>query len=445
MSAGRWRRWTCVAVLFAAIGGCARGRPVELRKYPYPYRAALAVSSDIDETTSREEFLEIQTFLCTPDSTSLGAGLDLEIGNSFWFYDWTGASSFTYFEGKTSEPSPDAGLIEDFVRSGYLDALHSYGDFSEGGFRRELADPCVEVLLRWREEGYPVRVWVNHGNDLNRQAIGALPYQQGDNPGSIEYHTDLLLPAGIEYVGIWEVTHIVGQETPHSVRDLVKDGGAAAAYVLNRLRGRLQTRFRFSNSLMRRATLDDGGEVYSFRRFISPGRFAGADVWNLPDQISPAVLEELKAKGGTLILYTHLGGNEGCDEFIPADARRTLRHLADEQRAGSIFVTMASRLLDYHRMHKGLRWRAVECGDSVTVYLTGVEDALDKWRRPAREFLEGITFYVPDSDRSAVVLEDAVLDLQRNAADDTGRESVTIPWKRRVFPKVSKSEIGNRK
>jgi hypothetical protein len=424
------------SLVFLVVCGCGREGPVSLRKFPYPYRAGVAISSDIDETWTREEFLEIQRYLCTRDSTGMGPGLGLEVGNSFWFYDWTDRSDFTYFENRTARPSLQASLIDSLVRSGYIDVLHSYGDFSEGGFRRELAAPCVAVLERWRSEGIPIRTWVNHGNPLNRQALGQLPYQRGDDPGSAEYHTDLLRDTGLEYAGMWEVTHVIGQETRHRVGDLLKDGAAALIYGLNRIRGRPQTHFRFRNDLMRVATLDDGNRVYSFRRFISPGRFRGADVWNLPEQIAPDVLEELKSRQGYMILYTHLGGNDGLDEYIPDDARRALRVLANEHDSGGIFVTMTTRLLDYCRMQKGLRWRSIAEGDSITVFVTGVDDPLGRWDDAREEFLQGMTFYVPNARRAAILLHGKVLPVRRNPEDSTGRESVTIPWERRTFPDV---------
>jgi len=435
MTAGRWMGWVGALLLLLAAG-CGRQSEVELRKFPYPYRAALAISSDIDETDSREEFLEIEAYLCTRDSTRLGLGLGLEMGNSFWFYDWTGRSSFTYFEGTTAERSADAHVIDLFVRAGYIDVLHSWGDFSEGGFRRDLADPCTDVLHRWRKAGHPIRVWVNHGNQLNRQALGGLPYQRGDDPGAPEYHMDLLLPTGIEYVGIWEVTHVVGQERRHRLRDWAKDGASGLAYLFRRVRGKPQTRFRFRNDLMRVATLGDGSRVLSFRRFISPGRFEGADVWNLPEQLSPEVLEELKAREGYMILYTHLGGNEGLDEFLSPEARRVLRVVASEYRAGEIFVTMTSRLLDYCRMHRALQWRSRSVGDSTTIDLLGVDDPLGRWREPVGEFLQGITFYVPRAGRTAVLLGGDVIRVVENPPDRTGRESVSVPWRKRPFPAI---------
>jgi hypothetical protein len=415
-------------------GGCRPGDGVSLRRFPYPYRAALAISSDIDETTSCEEFLAIQTYLCTRDSTPLGPGLGLEVGNSFWFYDWTGRSAFTYFAGRSDEPSGAAPLIECMVRAGYVDVLHSYGDFSEGGFGRDMVGPCVRVLSEWRDRGYPVRTWVNHGDDRNRQALGTLPYERGDDPGAPEYHADLLLPTGVEYVEMWEVTHVVGQDRALAPGDWAKDGASALVYALNRLRGRPQTQPRLDNSLFRVATLDDGSRALSFRRFLSPGRFQGADVWNLPGQLSPGVIQELKSRGGSMILYTHLGGNEGLAEYLPPAARETLAAVAEAYRAGEIFVTTSTRLLDYRRMREGVEWNAVGAGDSVTVVITGVDDPLGRWARPDAERLQGLTFYVPRAGRAAVLMGGTELAVERNPADGTGRESVTIPWVPLSFP-----------
>ena len=60
---------------------------VSMRKFPYPYSAAIAICSDIDDTNTTEEFLEIQRFLNSKNSTSMGEGIGLEIGNSFYFSD----------------------------------------------------------------------------------------------------------------------------------------------------------------------------------------------------------------------------------------------------------------------------------------------------------------------------------------------------------------------
>ena len=113
---------------------------VNLRKFPYPFKAAVAICNDIDETTTVDEFLEIQKFLNTTRETSIGKGVGLEIGNSFWMYSADLKDNFTYFKGLTPGPSENASIIRDFIKSGYLDVIHTFGNFSRvGGFKREMA------------------------------------------------------------------------------------------------------------------------------------------------------------------------------------------------------------------------------------------------------------------------------------------------------------------
>ena len=50
---------------------------VKLRKFPYPYKAALTICSDLDYTFTMERFLEMHRHF-----ESLG----LEMGDTFWMY-----------------------------------------------------------------------------------------------------------------------------------------------------------------------------------------------------------------------------------------------------------------------------------------------------------------------------------------------------------------------
>ena len=52
----------------------------EARPYPYPYRAALAVCSDLDETPDRRVYEQIARYLNTTADTAMGPGLGLEVG-----------------------------------------------------------------------------------------------------------------------------------------------------------------------------------------------------------------------------------------------------------------------------------------------------------------------------------------------------------------------------
>src|SRR6266852_4375168 len=79
----------------AASGTAARPVAVALAKYPYPYRAMMTICSDLDETPDRRVYLEIARFLNTTDTTVMGPGVGLEIGNSIFFL--MPGNQFSYF------------------------------------------------------------------------------------------------------------------------------------------------------------------------------------------------------------------------------------------------------------------------------------------------------------------------------------------------------------
>ena len=91
---------------------------VNLRKFPYPFNAALTICSDIDGT-SFKDFLEIHKFLNTEKTTSLGKGLNIPIGDSFWMYDDPNIadSAFSYFKDLKGNPSANAPIIRDFIKA----------------------------------------------------------------------------------------------------------------------------------------------------------------------------------------------------------------------------------------------------------------------------------------------------------------------------------------
>lgn len=105
-------------------------KEIELRKYPVPYKCALTISSDIDECDVFT-FLKLHSFINTTQDTKCGPGLGLDIGDSFWFYS-DNPNEMSYFEGNTEKRSRVGEIIEEFIRAGYIDCLHSYGNFGGG-------------------------------------------------------------------------------------------------------------------------------------------------------------------------------------------------------------------------------------------------------------------------------------------------------------------------
>jgi len=125
---------------------------VRLLPYPFPYRAMLAICSDLDETPNRETYRETMRFLNTVETTAMGPGVGLEVGNSIYFHEAQG--QFSYWN------TDDAGrdMVRTLIHSGHIDCLHSYGLLAK---TRAEAARALEELDR---HGCRLRVWVDHAS-----------------------------------------------------------------------------------------------------------------------------------------------------------------------------------------------------------------------------------------------------------------------------------------
>src|SRR5262245_38924678 len=101
-----------------AAPGTAAPVAVALRPWPYPYRAGLAICSDLDETPTAADYFEMTRFLNTADATRLGRGVNLEVGNTIYF-DMPD-SQFSYWNGDAAARARVRALIA----SGHIDCLH---------------------------------------------------------------------------------------------------------------------------------------------------------------------------------------------------------------------------------------------------------------------------------------------------------------------------------
>ena len=83
----------------------------KIRKFPYPYKCALSISSDIDNASSLKFFVQFMDFLNSEKQTIYGPGLELEVGNSFWFFNGSKSAQLSYFEGLTDKETTLAPII----------------------------------------------------------------------------------------------------------------------------------------------------------------------------------------------------------------------------------------------------------------------------------------------------------------------------------------------
>ena len=267
------------------------GEPkISLRRYPYPFRAALALSNDAEFLTPRA-FWDLHRFLNTTDSTPLGPGLGLQIGDSAFMYSVAPERSFSYFDGTGDRLSRHAGWMRELMQEGVLDVLHAYGDFDGvGGFTRAHAERALGELER---NQIRLQVWTNHGTVENTQNLGTdrAYYQRGDLPSADEYHADLTLAYGLRFCWLdFNATNVFGN-TAGPIRQ-------------SRLRSFRNAGQDEHEPLLTADAMRDGGSVYLFQRYRGPDR---PDPSSLASQLSAANLDSLCGQEAVAIVYQHLG------------------------------------------------------------------------------------------------------------------------------------------
>lgn len=399
------------------------------RRIPYPYRAALAIASDIDSTTSLKEFLTIQEFLNSKNRTALGTGIGLEIGNSFFP---RGDKNHRF----ALDNAPDGEVIGELIKLGYIDFIHS---FNEAKDRKDIQD-IVKLFL---DNNLSVDVWVNHSNVKNN--IGSYKFSLGDNVYSEYYHTDFSINTlGYRFVWTGDVSGIIGQGRPLDlysfVESLDRDNLISSLYenalkeIAKYILSFAGTRYssRRYNDLIYPLQLDDGQTVFGFvRSSVShEGVWKAATASGLADLLREEVLKTLIDREGYMILYTHLGKNEGYP-YVPKETQDALRLLEKEFRAGKIYVTTTAKLLKYHANNRYLEWHTSLVGKRKNIIIDSIRDPVRGVFVPVIDDLQGITFYTDDPLNTNMFIRDKkVMDAVRNEADHTGVKSIMIPVKR---------------
>lgn len=409
---------------------------VTLRKFPYPYRSAMTISSDIDRTETLDEFLKIQKFLNSKAMTNMGEGVGLDIGNSFFFYE-SADRTISYFN---KDPYVRE-TIKNFIKSGKIDVLHSYGKKSD--FKRNDAIVALRELM---DNNSMVDVWIDHTKSSDNFGDD-VTLGQGDKTDSEGFHADITIEYGIKFVWLGRVTMITGQSVPftlgtftsifdskYPLNSFINIGKELAKNVLG-VFGNKKYAMHKTNDLVRIITLDDGQRAYEFMRFDNYWRGVGkgANSKNLAYTISKKSLDRLKETTGYMIVYTHLGMNSDCGQYVCQETRYAIRNLAREYRAGHIFVTTTSKLLNYYINNKYLNWSFENKKGESIIRIHNVEDPVFGSFVPSIEELDGMTFYVPNKNKAMIYINNTeISDLRRNAPDYTKRESVTIPSRNRA-------------
>jgi len=394
----------------------------------------LAICSDLDETPDRQVYERIARFLNTTDATSMGDGVGLEVGNTLYF-DMPD-DQFAYWN------TDDAGreMVRALIRSGHIDCLHSYGDLAA---TRQHAGRALDELAR---HDCRLEVWIDHGTAATNFDPDIMR-GHGDEIGHAAYHADLTTDYGVMYVWRGRVTSVVAQDVPaqlNGILNLEHPVGSGRTWMkelakrqLARL-GNAKYAMHGPNETIRTVVLRDGNPVHEFIRCnphwrgvssCEEGRAVG-------EVLTDEMLGRLVDRGGTCILYTHLGKID--DPRVPFNPKAVaaFRRLAEAFHGGRVLVSTTRRLLGYRRAVRQISWVCTEDTDRIHISVDTRPDGSSSAILRASD-LAGLTFYVSDPSITCVAVDGREITvLERNDPDHMGRASVSLPWPRLEFPQI---------
>lgn len=388
---------------------------IELRKFPYPYQAMLAISTDID-ATAIHDFEHTHRFMNTKEDTVMGPGLGLDIANSFWMYVATDREGFIDFKESTTWSEQMSYFkkdwtetflheeIKQYIQAGWIDTIHSLGDFSmldneSSHFTRQHAIEAIDELV---QQDIHIKVWVNHGNKSNIQNFGGdygfTDYQQGDVPDALGYHTDLTIPYGFEF--LWDSM-----------------GDDQVGY----------------ESVLYPITLKDGQKIWGFKRFTNTIEDGNTRwLWGvhfLDEQLSEENLNSIIENGSYFIVSQHLGNQIG-DGTFPISAIEALKRIKDYQDRGDILIARTSRLLEYNRNHDHIEYEAIQLENNLEIHINKINDPVIGEFVPSLEQLRGMTFYAENPEAAEIYIDHVKVpkeELVSNESDGIGK-SISIKW-----------------
>ena len=381
---------------------------VRLRKFPPPYKAALTISWDIDDSTL-DKYLIIKDYLFSDKKTEYGDGLNLKCGIGLWLFsnDKDPNHALTYLN-----PVEKKILDEDY-KKGLIDTIHAFGNLNncftpQNFISRQKAKEYLEIL---ENNGIKLDIWVNHGSDENLQNLATgTSSGKGDYPDSDFYHLDLLKKYGVKF--IWNnITPIVGQERrayTYEILNLIKDKISIIDFFkaiidrsIKNIRGQKQNIIFEKNDLIYPFTFKDGSELYAFDRF---GKWDLATLDTLPEILNEPHLKTLIKKNGVSIIYSHLGRFEGkALKKNVIESFKVLKKYSEK----NIWNVNVSELLNYVRAYKYLKYNYVVNGDKIVIFID-IEETIKDMPVNTKD-LKNLTFYTPFPENTFIVFRGELL------------------------------------
>jgi hypothetical protein len=451
-------------------------------RWPYPYRAALALSNDTDGMFPGA-LADLHDFVNGTEETPYGEGCGLEMGDSFWV--WCEHNQLSLRHGVPSDASlpasPEADLLRQLAQAGWLDTLHGFGAWSTiWRMDRSAVERGLELLDAL---GMRPSVYVNHGGSkplpggdgrtMSHNFGGPWGwYQRADDTRDQSYCLDLLHQAGFRFFWSdvcfeltkfgedrtfrnqrWLDREVAGHDFGRWFRRRPAEGDGPFEHAFPHLDEAeiLALRERFFNRLVFPVTARDGREVLCFKRFRG---LEGPTAGNFAAQVTARNLDELESREAGVIVYQHFGvwrplgagRNEGIERLseppvLDVHGTWAFRHLAERQRAGRILVTTPSRLLRFAWARDNLDWLSESQGDALVLRLRAVRCPAHGNQPLDTETLQGMSFKVPKGTgdvRLDVPTMSAPPRLHRTPhPEDETADVVYVPWTRLTWHPIS--------
>ncbi len=401
--------------------------PINLRPFPYPYKAGLAICSDIDCCDSAT-FLKIHRILNTD-----AWGLNLPVADSFFGVGkFPGQMAYFKKDGKT--PSEDADFIRHAISDGLIDSLHTWGDFNEAPpdplFLKKIAVNLTEELKKYNLK---IQIWINHGDKCNRQNFDARLFPNsylGSDPNSPWYTANMIRELGIKYYWWSEFTDLIlSERTPRFVSLKINLATNEIKNTIKHILGKSYLK-KHSNQITELAVpfvLKDEQKLFAFTRFWKPKESRrSATRCSLRYVLSAPVLRQLIQRQGYIIVYIHLGIPAiGTDNelFFEKDMK-ALKTLAEYYHNGDIWVTTTKNLLNYWMVRNNLIWESNKQGRKIIIKIKKFDDFSTGLRLPEISELAGICFYTDRPNDTIIYMDETRLPCVKYPEDHTQRASV---------------------
>jgi len=191
--------------------------------------------------------------------------------------------------------------------------------------------------------------------------------------------------------------------------------------------------------------LRDGQKVWGFYRYTNE-LVNGKIVWTwepseLSKQITKPRLDQLVKDRKYAVVTQHLG--KGSNGFpFTQEGIQSLRLLKSYDDEGKILVARTSRLLDYARSSKYVKYTVAEIEGKTYIDIISINDPLEGASVPSLDEIRGLTFHVENPESAFLLLNDNLIDqedIQRNSADKSREKSIGVTWFKPDYTDYTKS------